>query len=118
MKTLQVEMPEVRDCSATSCAYNTNKACHARAITVGASATPGCATFFEMTAPSHVSNVQRQAGVGACKVSGCQFNKDLECMADGIQVGVSPQGVHCLTYRPAQQAPAAGPGKDTGAKPA
>lgn len=100
MRTLHVEMPEVQGCTATNCAYNTNRACHAKAITVGASTTPGCATFLPQS--GHVSDVQRQAGVGACKVSDCQFNRDLECTAESIQVGVSATGVHCLTYRPAQ----------------
>jgi hypothetical protein len=106
MKTLRVEMPEVRDCSAKSCAYNTSGACHAKAITVGNSATPGCATFFEVNA--HVGNVQLQAGVGACKVVGCRFNKDFECTAESISVGVAGNGVRCMTFQPAQQSPGTG----------
>jgi hypothetical protein len=42
----------------------------------------------------------QQAGVGACKVRGCTFNNDLECMADNIKVGFHGAMIHCLTYRP------------------
>ena len=35
-----VAMPSVSKCTATSCAYNVNKGCHARAITIGDASTP------------------------------------------------------------------------------
>lgn len=100
MKSLCIEMSEVRDCAATSCAYNTGGTCHAKAITVGDSIIPQCDTFF--VASVHVSASQAKGGVGACKVSGCRFNLGLECTADSIVVGPSGKGTLCLTYQPAR----------------
>jgi hypothetical protein len=94
---ITIEMPLVAECSVAECAYNVNKSCHARAITVGNGANPGCDTY--MGSAGH-TNFPQQAGVGACKVRGCNFNKDLECMADSIKVGFHGTMVHCLTYRP------------------
>lgn len=98
MKTLSIEMPYVAECSVTECAYNVGQNCHARAITVGDGVNPGCDTYFRNTV--HSQEQDRIAGVGACKVHGCHYNRDLECFADHIQVKhVGPQ-VNCATYTP------------------
>lgn len=99
MKKLPVQMTEVQSCSVTSCAYNANSACHAKAITIGDERTPECDTFFASI--THARDVGVTAGVGACKVAGCQFNKDFECTAGNIRVGTSGNCVCCLTYQPA-----------------
>ena len=97
MKRIPIEMPSVRDCAVTQCTYNTNSACHARAITVGANVHPDCDTFFSTASP-HTKAIERQAGVGACKMSDCNYNDDFECVAEEIQVGFRMERVNCLTY--------------------
>ena len=97
MKTT-VEMPSVAKCTATSCAYNANQGCHARAITIGDASNPRCDTHF--TATLHTKATTRIAGVGACKVAVCKFNADFECTAQAIDVGYDKQAVKCMTYAP------------------
>jgi hypothetical protein len=36
--------------------------------------------------------------VGACKVTACRYNDDLECGADSISVGHDKSGIRCMTY--------------------
>lgn len=96
MKQLSIEMPLVAECTVNECAYNTANACHARAITVGDRVHPGCDTF--LSGSGH-SKAQRSAGVGACKVSGCQYNDDYECVTDQIKVGHAHDSICCLTYQ-------------------
>jgi hypothetical protein len=98
MKQISVEMPVVEQCSVTECAYNTDRCCHARAITVGHGVHPGCDTY--LASSSHTKAKQRTAGVGACKVSACRHNEDYECIADGISVGHTSDDITCLTYSP------------------
>ncbi len=44
---MKTKMPKVSECSVDSCAYNTQKSCHAIAITVGdPGGDPACDTFF------------------------------------------------------------------------
>lgn len=95
---ITIEMPQVSACEVTECGYNLNRACHARAITIGDGIHPGCDTHFRSA--SHASHYQNLAGVGACKVAGCQFNDDFECMAEKIQVGFKGNDINCLTYMP------------------
>lgn len=102
MKMLSIEMPMVSECSVAECAYNTDSNCHARAITVGDGLHPGCDTYFDVSSPpdSHTKAKQRIAGVGACKVSGCQHNDDFECMAELVAVGRAREQANCLTFHP------------------
>ncbi len=76
--------------------YGTNN-CHAKAITVGDEANPGCDTYFDTNLHTHES--KRIAGVGACKMDDCQFNNDFECAADGVSVGMVDGKINCLTYK-------------------
>ena len=93
-----MEMPKVLDCSVTNCAYNSKKACHAMAITIGETEKdPACDTFF--TSQVHGGVKEATAGVGACKTSECQFNKDFECAAPNIHVGLKGTQVDCLTFK-------------------
>lgn len=91
-----IEMPLIKHCDVSGCAYNLNAACHAKAITIGDGVSPGCDTF--MSASSHVRNKQIKAGVGACKVGGCTHNIDLECSAENISVSQKGGMVQCMTY--------------------
>jgi hypothetical protein len=99
MKQISIEMPLVETCLAAECAYNTHNKCHAKAITVGDGVHPGCDTYLGLNGGAHSSAQERRAGVGACKVGGCEFNEDFECMAEQIAVGSSGNGIGCLTFR-------------------
>lgn len=93
---ITAEMPQVATCNVSACAYNRDKKCHAKAITVGDSDTPGCDTFFETDL--HARDTGIIAGVGACKVQVCRYNKDLECAAPEIKVDRTSGGVRCMTF--------------------
>lgn len=95
---LKIEMPLIKKCDVGECVYNIQSACHAKAITIGDSVNPGCDTF--MKAGGHVRNSAIKAGVGACKVSGCNYNTDFECSADSISVSQHGSMIHCMTYMP------------------
>ncbi len=94
---MTIDMPYVSQCTISDCAYNINQSCHARAITIGDGVHPGCDTALRGAA-EHTRSANLQAGVGACKVTGCTFNDDFECMAESISVGISASAVRCLTY--------------------
>lgn len=98
MMKFTLEMPSVSKCAVTECAYNVEKRCHAKAITVGNGQSPGCDTAF-LGVQSHSRDTKRIAGVGACKVSQCQYNSDFECAAKDIEVGFAQNKVNCLTYQ-------------------
>ncbi|RJX32184.1 MAG: DUF1540 domain-containing protein [Oxalobacter sp.] len=91
-----VDMPTVKGCEVSQCVYNTDAACHAKAITIGDMDQPGCDTFFSASS-SHAKSLQ-QAGVGACKMSDCKFNEDYECAAPEIMVGLQKNSAKCITY--------------------
>jgi Domain of Unknown Function (DUF1540) len=92
---MMIEMPNVEACEVTSCAYNADQACHARAITVGHGIHAACDTFF--VAQPHASSDQH-AGVGACKVAACRHNHDYECAAAAIRVGLHQDHADCMTF--------------------
>jgi hypothetical protein len=93
-----MEMPKVSDCTVSDCAYNTGKACHALAITIGENPDqPVCDTFFQSSTHGGVKGAT--AGVGACKTADCSFNKDFECTASKITVGMKSGEPDCLTFK-------------------
>jgi hypothetical protein len=96
MEKICIEMPIVSECAVSECAYNLNKACQARAITIGNGITPGCDTFLQGS--QQAAEGGRTAGIGACKTAGCKFNEGLECMADSIRVGHVQNNVNCMTF--------------------
>lgn len=96
MEKVCIEMPIVSACAATECAYNLNKACHARAITVGDGVHPGCDTYIK--ASRQAADSGHAAGIGACKTASCKFNEGLECMADSVSVGYVQNKVNCITF--------------------
>lgn len=89
------DIPVVSECSIADCAYNSNLACHAIAITIGDASRPTCDTFFSS---SRHSSMKVTAGVGACKVSVCRHNKDFECSAPSIRVGADRAQGKCMTF--------------------
>lgn len=94
---IQIEVPEVTSCAATSCTYNTDAQCHARAITIGNGASPAqCDTF--VSSNGHVSDTGVHAGVGACHATRCQHNQDYECNAPAIDVTVHGDRADCATF--------------------
>lgn len=93
-----LEMPEVKKCDVNNCGFNVGNNCHAKAITIGDSANPGCDTFFD--SGSHTNETKRIAGVGACKVSSCKYNNDFECSASNITVGFVDSKINCRTFTP------------------
>lgn len=95
MKKKTFLMPEVADCEATDCAYNRDQLCRALAITVGNGTQPMCDTAFNGDVHTRGEAI---AGVGACKVSRCHHNTDLECHADTIQVILSSRIPMCGTF--------------------
>jgi hypothetical protein len=92
-----MKMPRIIDCSMTDCAYNTDKMCHALAITVGAAA-PLCDTFLKIGQKGGVKDAT--GSVGACKVANCKFNDSLSCVAEGIHVGRHADHPECDTFAP------------------
>ncbi len=93
------DIPNVQVCEVTSCAYNNGgQSCHARAITIGEGIHAACDTFF--ASDHHARDTSYQAGVGACKVTGCRHNADFECSAEMIRVGVHDTHADCLTFAP------------------
>lgn len=99
MTMITNSMPNVKACAVTECAYNANKLCHARAITVGDGTHPMCDTYFKSPGGrSH--DIAIMAGVGACKISACQFNQDFECQAAGVDVGKHQGHADCITFLP------------------
>lgn len=96
MEKICIQMPIVSECAATECAYNINKSCQARAITVGDGIHPGCDTFLMGSGKAKGSG--QTAGIGACKITGCKFNEGLECMTDSISVCHVRGKVSCTTY--------------------
>lgn len=89
-------IPEVMLCTVGECAYNAGNGCHARAITIGDGSTPACDTLFCGAPRVQAKNIH--GGVGACKIINCAHNKDLECTADSIAVGLVTGSVNCLTF--------------------
>jgi hypothetical protein len=90
-----INMPGVSECAVAQCAYNSNKSCHAIAITIGDGDRPLCDTYFNS---SRHGGKKEMAGVGACKVSACRHNADLECGAANILVGHEGNNVKCMTF--------------------
>ena len=95
---MAIEMPVVTSCQIENCGYNVAKKCHAKAITVGDSFDPECDTFLESNL--HIREIRRTAGVGACKVTACRFNRNFDCGADSIAIGKASGKIQCLNYLP------------------
>jgi len=93
-----MEMSEVTKCFVEDCAYNTDNCCHTIAITVGDGSNPQCDTFCQSSIPGGKAGCV--AGIGACKVSVCKFNANLECTASGVSIGYKDNEPDCLSFQP------------------
>jgi hypothetical protein len=91
------QMTQIKSCSVTECSYNKHNSCHTLAITVGGpEPCPQCDTYLHGARKGGIPDMQ--AGVGACKVSGCSHNSDLECTAGSIMVGIHNNHPDCMTF--------------------
>ena len=95
---MTIDFPLVNECTISDCAFNVKDKCHAKAITIGDGVHPGCDTSY-LHPPMHAKDTSIIAGVGACKVTGCSYNNDLECSAESIRVGMSDGNINCLTCK-------------------
>jgi hypothetical protein len=93
-----VKMPKVLECMVADCAYNSNRCCHALAITVGGPE-PLCDTYIRDENKGKGGDPGCRGSVGACKVATCKHNQALECTADGIQVEPAVSRPHCRTFQ-------------------
>lgn len=94
-----MNMTPVSNCGATSCSFNQDSQCHAIAITIAiAEASKAeCNTYADLSLKGGSREII--AGVGACKVTSCRNNKNLECSAPAIQIDRKDGKVLCLTYQ-------------------
>jgi len=92
------EMSKIIDCEATQCTYNKEGKCHTLAITVGDDE-PCCDTFYNQSNKKG-GYVDLNGGVGACKVSDCEYNDAFECTASGIHVVMNVDHPDCGTFEP------------------
>lgn len=92
---MTMKMPKILSCEMEECSYNTNKECHALAITVGSSC-PTCDTSYRASDKGGVADTI--GSVGACREEDCKYNFSLECTASGIKVGMHSDHPDCLTY--------------------
>jgi hypothetical protein len=91
------EMPKVKMCDTTDCVYNTDRKCHALAITVSSGSNPECQTYI--TGDHKSGDSSTIAGVGACHAESCEYNRDLMCHASSIDVGQEAgEEAACLTF--------------------
>ena len=51
-----------------------------------------------MTISKNHSRRLETAGVGACRSANCIYNEDLECQAEGVDVGVWAGQALCITF--------------------
>jgi hypothetical protein len=92
-----MDMPKIERCRVTECCYNSDEMCHALAITVGGGGDrPACDTYCDLGTKG--GNQSVIGTVGACKVSDCRYNANLECTASGIMVGRAQDEADCLTF--------------------
>lgn len=63
---------------------------------LSAMVTPMCDTFWHSTMKG--GNVSDTAGVGACKVSACKYNKKFECGAREITINYHDLEPDCMTF--------------------
>ncbi len=93
-----MDMPVINECAVDACSYNRDNVCHALAITIGDSLHAHCDTFFSTAGKG--GDPSATGHVGACKMSDCRHNVNLECQAPGIAVGSRQDQADCLTYVP------------------
>ena len=92
-----MKISKVTKCEVEECAYNVDQVCHAMAITIGDSDNPRCDTFCKSSQQG--GSTDWLANVGACKVSCCTNNENLECQSAEICVGYNGEEADCMTFK-------------------
>ncbi len=87
-------LPTISKCKVEECAFNRDEACHAKAITVGGP-DPCCDTYFNSL---ETGGKAMSGSVGACKVTDCRHNDNLECSAPSIEVSRDKCKADCMTF--------------------
>ena len=95
---MAMQMPKISGCEVTGCSFNQNRQCHAMAITVGGPEACACCDTY-LDAPGKGGVADMTGGVGACKMSGCSFNKAFECGAPSVKVGLHQGHADCTTFK-------------------
>ncbi len=91
------KMPLIVSCTGSDCAYNRDLTCNAMAVTMGADRQAVCDTFYR--SDHQVAHPDSVSFVGACKMEGCRFNRNLECTAfSGVSLVGDNGRVRCHTY--------------------
>ena len=88
-------MSKIIECQVTSCAFNREKNCHAPAITIGGP--PACCDTFIDSAEEGGTAIR--GSVGACKMTDCLYNDDMECSAGQVKISTQKCDADCVTYR-------------------
>jgi len=96
---MKIQMPDVLRCEAKGCTFNNGLNCTAHAINVGGPTDicPRCDTFY--LTKQKGGDLDAVAGVGACKVKMCAFNKAFTCTARGVRVKIHDGHADCATYQ-------------------
>lgn len=89
------EEARVLTCHAIDCSYNCATECCAPQIEVGDSH-PMCDTY---TRNPQVDIQTGEPPVGACKVTQCHYNQEMDCSASGITLTVHSGHADCATFR-------------------
>jgi len=92
-----MDMPKVSKCNAEQCSYNGLHKCHAMAINVGGPEGAMCDTFAQTSAKC--AGGSGSGKVGACRITGCQFNDCLECVAPVVEVSLNSDRPFCQTFK-------------------
>ncbi len=91
-----MNMSPVKQCAATTCAYNQEKMCHTPGIMVGHHAE--CNSYNHASRRGGYAEVM--AGVGSCLAEECRFNQKLECHANEIDIDSHSEHADCGTFEP------------------
>lgn len=95
MITTTLELTEIGSCNVSSCAFNANNGCQAKAVTIGETSSAACGTFYVGTASVAASG---STGVATCKAVSCKHNRNLTCGAEAIVVANAATGPVCQTF--------------------
>ena len=90
-----MDMTQIFKCNMSTCAYNTNNACHTLGINVGPHAE--CNTYTHGSSKGGFKEVR--GAIGACLTSDCKFNDRLECQAPNIKVANHDRHADCDTFQ-------------------
>jgi hypothetical protein len=91
------DLPNVKSCTATDCAFNDCWSCRSPFIVVGDHEKPACNTYKKSDFPA--DDIDTVAEVKACNMFMCLRNRDLMCIAYHIKVRVRDGVPLCHSYK-------------------